>query len=40
MSELMGGMKLAMGLWESGEEGGSGSPGIGPGDGEALVVGV
>ena len=39
MSELMGGWKLAIERWESCEEVCSGAPGIGPGDGEALVSG-
>jgi hypothetical protein len=39
MGELIGGRKLGMERWESGEEVWSGSPGIGPGDGEALVGG-
>ena len=37
MSELMGGRKFAMEQWESGEEVCSGSPGMEPGEGKALV---
>ncbi|MFO1500575.1 MAG: hypothetical protein U1G07_19700 [Verrucomicrobiota bacterium] len=39
MSELVSREKLAMARWESGEEDCGGSPGIEPGDGEALVGG-